>query len=233
MRLRHWIAAKLTDRYRQFGIIGATVQILKRAAAPVYMRESFWILAFDGPYVAGQLKHPVVAGGEETLRSAEDSGQIPAGEAQVHRQFLEAGCRGFFASAGDAIAGWAWLQPRGTYDFGQSGTFQVPEGTGVFKNDYVRREFRGRGIAADLTRARLASLDGMVALTFVRTENRYSLRYYRQCGFQPLVRVTRSRWLNNDWRTRAEAKTDSPLARQILAGLGVAAVPASVTAVSC
>ena len=83
--------------------------------------------------------------------------------------------------SGDEIAGWLWLSTRKTLATG--------ERYGVLRSLYVRNQYRGRGLADDLTRYALRYFAGRGVrkiMAKVHAGNQSAIHVLRRAGFGPL-----------------------------------------------
>jgi len=83
--------------------------------------------------------------------------------------------------AGDEIASWLWLSTRRT--------LATSEAYGVLRSLYVRRRYRGHGLALSLAEYALrhfAARDVKKIMAKIHSENKAALQVLRRAGFEPL-----------------------------------------------
>lgn len=193
---------KIGDRFRQFGFRVAIMQLAKIIIRPIYIKcvqKVFIIPDFHGVnYHDPDLREMTL----ECIKQAVEKGDFSFKEGQMFRGFLQSGCRGFYVNINEKIAGYAWLQGTGVYEFGHGGKLILPNNSAVVKNVYVFRQFRGRGISRRLNAACLAAIPpGVIPTIFIIPENRYAIRSWERFAAIPVLLVERITWFQKFSRT--------------------------------
>ena len=185
MRLKGFAEEKLLDRIRQFGVLAAAKQLLFVLLRPLLRINTDIILVAPNPKpVSTNLFADVRFLTLEIVRKKADQWQLTSEQVRRLEIPRQKNCQGFFIELDGRLAGYAFIQNSGMYRFGVKGCFEVSEKFAVFKNQFVFREFRGRGLTFQLNAARMAALQKKrIPLGFVMPENRYSIRSLKKFGF--------------------------------------------------
>jgi GNAT superfamily N-acetyltransferase len=187
---------KLLNRFHQFGFLPSCVQMARAIARPMRQVNHYLILAVTDhqPDVLSKYSE-VFEMKTEDVMAASKREDLDERQRKLLLRFLEDGCCGFALMAKDRLAGYAFVQPAGTYIFGGSGRFQVPEKMMMLKNLFVFPDFRGHALGKKLNQARLASIPAEhTPIVFVIPENRFAIRNLKMYGFEEIMIVTRKSW---------------------------------------
>ncbi len=77
------------------------------------------------------------------VEAAAERGELDARQRALLLGFLDEGSRGFLAEVDGRLAGYAFVQPAGVYQFAGSGRLRILERVMVLKNLLVFPAFRG------------------------------------------------------------------------------------------
>jgi len=131
--------------------------------------------------------------------------------------FLDEGCRGICTEIDGKLAGYAWVQYEGEYNFGRLGRIIIPSGHVIFRNLFVFPEYRGNKLGPKLNAARLALIPAKhVPVVFIIPENRYAIRNWEKYGFERMLEITKSHWIGGRWRMQLKRLSDSLEANVLL-----------------
>jgi ribosomal protein S18 acetylase RimI-like enzyme len=178
------------NKIRQFGYRATITRLLRAVIRPVVRIRDDIILALPGKrnnteYIAEIL--PL------SMKVAEDlikSKRISNGEVNKFNNLLSSGSSGFYADINGNVAGYAFLQRNGNYKFGSGGRFVIPNNMVILKNLYVFPEYRGKSLAKELMKARLAAIpENIIPVVFVAPDNRYTIRNLKSLGFCEFISV--------------------------------------------
>lgn len=216
--LHRFVKSFASDRSKQYGYVAATSQMLRASvrsvyclnASDVYIVPDFRGFDYDDPLVRPLSQERVLAGierGELVGRS-------------VQRRVLnysDSGYSGLGIEIDGRLAAHAWTQFSGDYFFfRKTWSLRLKTNWAVFQGLFVLPEFRGRGLGGKLNAARLASVpSGWVPIGLIVPENRYAIRNWRKCGFQPVVALKQSRWIGCRPIREVRLLSDMPTAIEI------------------
>ena len=196
MNIAHWFQDKWINRVRQFGLHAAFRQILLAIVRPVWQIRKNLVMAIPEHQPDKQPEHAEILDmTPHTVRNAVELGQLNERQQALLQSFLTTGCKGFFCQSDNHIAGYAFIQPAGTYVFAGSGRFQIPDGMMIFKNLLIFPQFRGHSLGKKLHQARIASIPAdQTPIVFVMPENRFAIRNLKMYGFEEMLTITRITW---------------------------------------
>jgi hypothetical protein len=196
MTVSAWLRDNWVDRVRQYGVGTALRQMARALIRPVVQTDRELVLAKPDRNAVVQDEWPEIHTlSPEVVAQAEIKGAITGSLARRLRRFLAEGCWGFMAQVDESFAGYAFIQPCGTYTFGPGGRFEIPSNMVVLKNLFVFSDFRGYSLGKKFNQARLAAVPtDRIPAVFVMCENRYAVRNLRLAGFEEMLQVTLRRW---------------------------------------
>ena len=198
------------DRVRQYGLLPAVAQLVQAAFRCVYEVNRdivFVIPVFKGHEFADPCVIPMT---RQRIEQAVADGELDEKQAKLLNGFIEEGSRGLCAEVNGQLAGYAWVQLAGEYQFGRTGLLNIPPGYAFVKNLLVRPEFRGQKLGQKLNAARLALIPaGVTPVVFIIPENRYAIRNWETYGFERIVEAKRWQWFGRGkWRMRLTKLSD-------------------------
>ncbi len=200
--MRDFFQNEMATRIRQYGLRAALLQASKVAIRPLYRENRD--LIFMSPGFSGYDFHDpnISILSRERIEKASASGELDQAHMELLLGFLNAGCQGIYAEIEGKLAGYAWVQLRGDYNFGRTGHFSIPPQYALFKNLFVVTGYRGMRLGQKLNAARLALVPpGYTPVVFIIPDNRYAIRNWEFFGFQRVIEIKRWQWgKNGTWR---------------------------------
>lgn len=212
----------ILERLRLYGARGTVGQALRALVRVVYRIDRniiFIIPDFPGREFEDSRIKPFYAGQVE--RDA-GCGDLTPNQAGLLDGFLAEGSQGIRAEIEGCLAGYAWVQHTGEYHFGRAGKLPIPPNHAVVKNLFVLPRFRGLGLGQSLNEARLSLIPtGHTPVAFIVPVNRYAVRNWEVFGFERVLEIRQSRFINGPWRTATKRLSHSVEATALLEALEV------------
>lgn len=215
-----WFQEKWVHRVRQFGLRAACAQVARAALRPVFEVKRDLVMIIPNhqprPVELPEIR-PMAA---EDVEAAAERGELDSRQRALLLGFLDEGSRGFLAEVDGRLAGYAFVQSAGVYQFAGSGRLRIPERVMVLKNLLVFPAFRGRSLGKRLNEARIAAIPaGATPAVFVMTENRVAIRNLTVFGFEETLIVRRATWFRRWTRQSAAVLRGGQACDSLLAGL--------------
>lgn len=179
------------DKFRQFGFYSTLIRLFKSIIRPVLISAEMIVVAIPGhrPIHTNSFSN-VFRINKTTITEATKKGNLTINEINKIKQFFKEGSIGYYIEHGNKIAGYAFIQKQGIYQFGHKGQFNIPTRMMVLKNLYVLPEYRGKSLGKTLNEVRVSNIpQGYTPLGFVVKDNRYALRNLQEVGFQEIMIV--------------------------------------------
>lgn len=220
MSAYQWFQDKWVHRVRQFGLRAACAQAARAALRPAFEVKRDLVMIIPNheprPVELPEIR-PMAA---EDVEAATERGELDARRRALLLGFLGEGSRGFLAEVDGRLAGYAFVQPAGVYQFAGSGRLRIPERVMVLKNLLVFPAFRGRSLGKKLNEARIAAIpQDYTPCGFVIPENRFAIRNLRLFGFQECLLVRRATWFRHWTRQTITVVWKTGVNRPLIAGL--------------
>jgi hypothetical protein len=218
MRAVQWFQEKWVDRVRQFGLFASFAQALRAAVRPVWRINHDLILAILDHKPNEQPVYPeIIDMTAEKIEAAVNRGELTGQQKTSLYNFLAEGCRGFIAEVNGRLAGYAFIQPAGTYTITDTSRMQIPAGMMILKNLLVFPEFRGHSLGKKLNQARIAAIPAdQTPIVFVIMENRFAIRNLMMFGFEEILIVTKVTWFGKRSVQRIKVLRDCEISRRLI-----------------
>ncbi len=188
------LQARVFDRFRQYGFVAGTRQLVLVPFRAFVHAESMDVL-LRAPGAVPAFPETCRRISAEFVADCESAARITPDLANEWRRNLEAGLAGIAVLCSETVAGHAWVQFGGPYEYAEGVRFLIPDDCAVSRNVLVFREYRGRGLVNALNLATMHEAGRRPLYVFILTHNRPALANWKRHSVLPRWRIARRRRL--------------------------------------